>query len=483
MKNRPVVIGLGSLQQTGNFSHLDEALILMEQVTKAAIQDSTNNNITQYIDEVQVPKGYWKYRDPGKWIAKRNDFSHAKTSVTKIGVLQQNLINSACNKIITGKIRASLIVGGEARYKKIRALIEDKEYIETELSNNPDYYVKAKDDLHIKQEEEHLGLMAVGYYAILETALRAKKNLSIDEHKKYLGKMYSEFSKIAAANPGGWSEKDLSWQDIAMVNKKNTIQALPYNKFHCTSWNVNQASAMILCSEEIADELNIPQSKRIYPLASSETNHMIAAIQRPNLIKPTGLKLAAEYILNICHENNIKPNTYELYSCFPVAVQMFAEVLSLQNNEKLTVTGGMSFAGGPLNNYMIHSTVKMLEDIRSTPSKIGLVTGVSGMMTKQAFALWAKDPLINFTSKDVTGDAAALERPKDISSLNEGAGVIIGYTVLPKNHKEEEKSVMYIEDTNGDRKVLISYDKDTLKKMGEEEWVGKSIKFKGDYLV
>ena len=47
----------------------------------------------------------------------RNGFTHAETSVTKIGVLQQNLINSACNNIITGKIRASLIVGGEARFK------------------------------------------------------------------------------------------------------------------------------------------------------------------------------------------------------------------------------------------------------------------------------------------------------------------------------------------------------------------------------
>ena len=240
---------------------------------------------------------------------------------------------------------------------------------------------------------------------------------------------------------------------------------------------------MILCDEEIADELNIPQSKRIYPLASSETNHMIAAIQRPNPIKPIGLRLAAEYILNICQKNNIKPNTYELYSCFPVAVQMFAEALHLKDNKNLTVTGGMSFAGGPLNNYMIHSTVKMLEDIRSTPSKIGLITGVSGMMTKQSFALWAKDPLINFSSKDVTSEAASIDKPKDISNLNEGKGLIIGYTVLPKNFKEEEKAVMYIEDINGDRKVLISYDKDTLKKMGEEEWVGKTINFKGDSLV
>ena len=37
--------------------------------------------------------------------------------------------------------------------------------------------------------------------------------------------------------------------------------------------------------------------------------------------------------------------------------------------------------------------------------------------------------------------------------------------------------------TNGDRKVLISYDEVILDKMGEEEWVGKSINFKGDYLV
>jgi len=483
MKNRPVVVGLGSLQQTGNFKDLDEALILMEKVTQTAIEDTTNHNISKYIDEVQVPKGYWKYRDPGKWIAERNNFAKAETSVTKIGVLQQNLINSACKKIISGKIKASLIVGGEARYKKIKALIEDKEYIETELIVNPDHYVKAKDDLHIKQEEEHLGLMAVGYYAILESALRAKKKLSIDEHKKYLGKMYSRFSKVAAKNPDGWSQKDLDWEDIANVDKKNTLQALPYNKFHCTSWNVNQASAMIICSDEIADELNIPQSKRVYPLASSETNHMIAAIQRPNLIKPIGLQLAADYILEICDQNNIKPNAFELYSCFPVAVQMFAEALQLKNNENFTVTGGMSFAGGPLNSYMIQSTVKMLANIRNVPSTVGLITGVSGMMTKQAFALWAKDPLINFSSKDVTASAAAAEKPVALSKIKEGSGVIIGYTVLPKNHTNIKKAVIYIEDTNGDRKVLISYDEVILDKMGEEEWVGKSINFKDDYLV
>ena len=64
-----------------------------------------------------------------------------------------------------------------------------------------------------------------------------------------------------------------------------------------TSWNVNQASALILTSDEIADKLKIPFDKRVYPLVSSETNHMIGVIQRPDLTSPVGLKLATKYLI------------------------------------------------------------------------------------------------------------------------------------------------------------------------------------------
>ena len=166
MKNRPVLIGIGCIQQKGSFAELDEALILMEKATLAAIQDTENSEIINYVDEIQIPKGYWTYRDPGKWIADKHGFSDATTSVTKIGVLQQNLINSACKKIINGEIRASLIVGGEARYKKIQALKEGIDFKEMKLLKNPDHYVKAKEDLYVPEELDALGMMAVGYYAV-----------------------------------------------------------------------------------------------------------------------------------------------------------------------------------------------------------------------------------------------------------------------------------------------------------------------------
>ena len=112
MKHRSVVIGVSAIQQKGNFENLDEALLLMDYAVKAALSDSGNRLIKDYVDEIRIPKGYWKYRDPGKWIAKNNDFKNIPiTYVTKIGVLQQNLINDACLKIENGEINASIILG------------------------------------------------------------------------------------------------------------------------------------------------------------------------------------------------------------------------------------------------------------------------------------------------------------------------------------------------------------------------------------
>ena len=173
MTNRPVVVGVAAIQQKGNFEELDEALILMDKAAKSAVGDVGNDSIKNYIDEIRVPKGFWKYRDPGKWIAKNNNFKKNPTTyVTKIGVLQQNLINEACLKIERGEIEASLIIGGEARYKNLRSKIEKKSFKEKKLEENPDFYIKAKQDLYGDEELEALGAMAVGYYAVIETALR-----------------------------------------------------------------------------------------------------------------------------------------------------------------------------------------------------------------------------------------------------------------------------------------------------------------------
>ena len=476
MKNKPVLVGIGSLQQKGSFAELDEALILMEKVTLDAIEDTQAPAIKNFIDEIQVPKGYWTYRDPGKWIAEKHGFAGARTSVTKIGVLQQNLINSACKKIIKGEIRASLIVGGEARFKKIQALKEGLDFEEMQLLVNPDHYVKAKDDLYVAEEIDALGMMAVGYYAIIESAMRYKNNRSIEKHEQFLGDTYARFSEIAAQNPHAWNQKVFTSEEIQNPSSKNQRIAYPYNKLHNSSWNVNQASALILTSEEIANKLNIPISQRVYPLISSETNHMIGVIQRPDITYPIGLQLASNFLLETAKKNKIYPSLYELYSCFPVAVQLFSESLNVPENKDKTITGGMPFAGGPLNNYMLHATAQMLMKIRKNTNEIGLITGVSGMMTKQALAIWGKEPVMDFESMDVTAEAEKLEIPVPMSDLKQGNARIIGCTTLYEKINPI-KAIFYAEDTQGHRLVLTSTDNELITKVEKEECVGKKINF------
>ena len=478
MTKKPVVIGLGITQQKGSYAELDEALFLMEKVAMQAINDCGNSKIKDFIDVIDIPKGFWRYRDPGKWIAEKNNFSNAKTSVNKIGVLQQHLINNTCNKIIKSEIRAGLILGGESRAKMIAALKEGIEYKEMELSTNPDQYVKAKDDLYGEGEAEALGLMAVGYYAVMESAMRKSKNLNLKEHEDYLGSMYADFSEIASKNQYAASDKSISKDQIMLANSDNKPMAYPYNKYHCTSWNVSQASAILICEEGLADQLNISKQKRIYPMASSETNHMIALIQRPSLISSAGLKLASEKINEVVDKHSINLNLIDLYSCFPVAIQQFENVLNLNTKTSRTITGAMPFAGGPLNNYMLHATVQALLKLR-TESGHSLITGVSGMMTKQSFCLWSSEYQMPFYHADVTKKAQQLDKPIPISTAKHGNGIVIGYTVLYEGTKPT-LGVFYIEDSQGERKVVTSEDKAVITSMREEEWIEKEISFYGN---
>ena len=482
MINTPVVVGVGDIRQKNNFDNLDEALVLMDKATKLAIKDSGKEDIKNYIEEVLIPKGFWRYRDPGKWIAKNNDFKDVKTSVSKIGILQQSLINSACMKIQSGEMQACLILGGESRYKITRALKEKKEFTETELVENPDYYIKANDELQTDIEKDSLGTMAVGYYSLFESALRHKKNKGFDNHHKYLSKIYENFSHIAVDNKDNLATKKYSSEEILKSSNKNPQIAFPYNKHHCTSWNVNQAAAIIICSEKLANMLNIDYEKRVYPIASSENNHMISSILRPELSKQAGMQIAADFIKKICSDNKINISHFDLYSCFPVAVQMFADTLGIKDASSMTITGGMSFAGGPLNSFVLHSSVQMIKKLRKDNNATGLVTGVSGMMTKQSYCLWSSNPIHKFIFKDVSKEASNIDIPHKISKNKNGTAKIIGYTII-NDDRNIKKAVIYVEDESLERNIVQSHNTTVINSMEKEEWVGKIINFKNLQLI
>jgi acetyl-CoA C-acetyltransferase len=186
---------------------------------------------------------------------------------------------------------------------------------------------------------------------------------------------------------------------------------------------------------------------------------------------------AANSINKMIERLDIKLDAYDLYSCFPAAIKMFTKSMGLDSEIPKTVTGSMPYAGGPLNSFVIHSTVKMIQKIRSLEVEYGLITGVSGMMTKQSFCVWGKEYREHFIFDDVTERAKLNESPIELSNISEGKGEIIGYTIIEGN-ENAAKAVLYLDDEKKHRKVVSSMDKNFINLLTEEEWVGKILRFK-----
>ena len=87
-----------------------------------------------------------------------------------------------------------------------------------------------------------------------------------------------------------------------------------------------------------------------------------------------------------------------------------------------------------------------------------------------------------FIFNDVTEQAKLNEIPIELSSITEGEGEIIGYTIIEED-ESAQKAVLYVDDEKKDRKVVSSFDKIFINLLMEEEWVGKKVKFKDGQVV
>ena len=71
---------------------------------------------------------------------------------------------------------------------------------------------------------------------------------------------------------------------------------------------------------------------------------------------------------------------------------MARRVLGLGGNIVPTVTGGLTFFGAPLNNYMGHATVAMVRRLREEPGSTGLLYGQGEYVTKHHALVVASRP-------------------------------------------------------------------------------------------
>ncbi|HYF47240.1 MAG TPA: hypothetical protein VD926_13590, partial [Acidimicrobiales bacterium] len=179
---------------------------------------------------------------------------------------------------------------------------------------------------------------------------------------------------------------------------------------------------------ERARAAGVPEDRMVFCQGSAFCNHAVPVVQRDDLSRSVVVRFAGGRTLELAGVTAGEVEHVDLYSCFPAAVQVAAGELGLELDRPLTVTGGMTFAGGPLNSYVLHSTATMLEVLRAHPGTRGLVTSVSGFLTKYGAAVWSTAPPADgWRSEDVTAEAKAADtiRP-DTDDPGEDVRVVAG---------------------------------------------------------
>lgn len=474
--NTPVLVGVAAVQQKlEDFSQALEPVALMEQALRDAAADTGCPDLLYRADEILIPKSLWGYSDPGRLLADALGAKSATTLLAEFGILQQTLLTRACQRIAAGAAHVVLVAGGEARYRSMCAGRAGVEATETSQEGvEPDITLRPEDEMWSAVESDSGLGMPVGYYAILDSALRYKQGLSVEQHRDQMAEMYARLSELAADNPDAWSDEVVSPAHIRETSAANRMLAFPYTKLHNSQWNVDQAAGLILCSVRVAEELGIERARWVFPRAFTESNFMSVVASRKDLGASPGFRIAGQVAMELAGVSFDEVRLCELYSCFPYAIRVQLHEFGLDAQRNVSVTGGMTFGGGPLNNFVLQATVRMAQLLRQNPGETGLVTAVSGLLTKQACALWSATPGANGwacadVSERVRGESEVCELVANYS----GKGSVAGYTVLFQG-LEPWRAVAVFDLPDARRTVAYCEDRQLMNKMITQECCGLS---------
>ena len=483
----PILVGIAMVtQRAGDWRAAAEPLDLMLQEVRQAGVDAAGTAgapaLLAGIDWLAVPRGRWKYADAGRAVARDCGAPDAFSVLASVGVAQQTLIADACERIVTGASHTTLVTGADTGYRLQRAQIAGQRATEREAPGTPDLYLEPAEDLRHPVEVRAGLRMPVGLYAMVESAWRSHHGWSVDAHRDRLAELYAGFSRIAAANPHAWNRKVVSAAEIREPGPRNPLQAFPYMRYHCSTWNVDQASALLFCSAARAMELGIPPERWIHVRGSSESHHMAAVSTRAQLHRCVGAELAGQAGLEAVGWTPADIDLVDLYSCFPVAVETYAAALGLAPDQPLTVTGGMAFAGGPYNNYQLHATCRVAELLRAGHGRNAVVSCVSGVLTKQGFGMYSRDPGPAFSRLDLTDVVAAATCTLPVQDAHDGPAVVAGYTVV-QSRSEPARGIVLVDTPAGARALATTDDAVLIARLQAEECVGARVRLRGHELL
>jgi acetyl-CoA C-acetyltransferase len=478
----PVLIGYGQVNQ-----HDDHPGVEPIDLMVAAARAAADPRVLEAVDSVRVVNLLsWRYRDPGLLLAQRIRAAQATTRYTGVGGnVPQTLVNQTCLDIQAGRASVVLIAGAETWRTRTRLRARGAKPDWTRQDESVPMAEGADDVVPMAGDAEiriHLDRPAY-VYPLFEQALRIAAGESTDAHRRRIGELWAQFSVVAAGNPHAWSREPVTAEKIWRPGTGNRMISWPYTKLMNSNLMVDQGAALILMSVEQAIYLQIPSDRWVFPYAGTDSHDTYAIGERadPHL-SPTprppvrrALELAGSAIDDV--------ELIDIYSCFPSAVQVAAAELGLPVGgpaRPLTVTGGLTFAGGPWNNYVTHAIATMAEKLAAGSARRGLITANGGYLTKHSFGIYGTEPPNHeFRWEDVQSD---VDREPTRTAVVEwsGTGIVESWTTPVNRNGSPEKAFLAVRTPDDARTLAVIADPTEAEATVAEDIAGAKVHVHAD---
>jgi len=481
--NYPVIVGAGQL--TNHPKAIDqtlEPLAMMERVAREAENDAGAPALLEKVDSVQIVNFMsWSYADAPRMLAQRIGAEPNHTVYSSIGgETPQRLVNETAQAIVGGRIDIALLAGAEAlESRRLARKLEAQ--LPWSQRGTPQRMDGDNRPGFNEVEARHGATMPTRVYPLFENAIRARLGLSIEAHQNRLGELCSHFAAVAANNPYAWFQVEHSPEEIVSVRADNRMVGFPYPKLMNAIIETDQAAALIMTGSRTARELGIPEDRWVYLRGCGDATDKWFVSERLNYHSSPAIRAATQRALGMAGIPLDDVARFDLYSCFPSAVQMGLDALGLRPDDPrpLTVTGGLPYAGGPGNNYVMHSIATMIQHLRESAGEYGLVTGLGWFATKHSAGVYSTRPRDGeWKRTPPTMDQRqvdAMESPPFVEPA-EGEATIETYTVVFNRDGEPEQGIVIGRLDNGSGERFFANtppNRDLMLAMTREEFVGR----------
>ena len=476
----PIIVGVGQfLNRSRDLGDAVEPIEMMLDCLRTAEEDSKSRLLCQ-VDSIRVIRGIWGYGNPARYLSEAVGCGKAETIGTLFGGNQvQAVINRSCLDIQSGKNRLIAITGAENGSSNSRARKKGVELYATEIPGHPDEILGSQKPEHHDFEIAKGINQAIQVYPMYENAIRAARQESVPDHLKRVSELWARFNEVAIHNPNAWIQDAFTAEEIRTPTETNRRISFPYTKMMNANMVVDMGAAIILCSVEKAKELGIPEEQWVYPTAGVQGYDHFSASVRDNFYSSPGLGLVGKRVMELAKVSPEEIDYVDLYSCFPSAVQIAAHELGFHEERPLTVTGGLTFGGGPLNNYVMHAVARTVELLRETTGKKAFVSANGGNLYKHVHCVYSSQaPEEPFQYENIQQEIDALPSRMCLSE-HSGKVEVESYSVM---YTEDKPAVAHCAGLTSDGARVWSncYDEDVLHDMTQMEFCGRTAVIRRD---